>query len=374
VFSANRVRLGRWFGIEVNVDYSWFVVFFLVTFSLASEYFPQSFGGWPSLAYWLLGGATALLFFLSVLAHELAHSVVSQALGTPVEDITLFIFGGAARISDEPRSASEEFWMALVGPLTSLVLAACFGAVWLASGQRLPYIHAVSMWLTTINLSVAVFNLIPGFPLDGGRVFRSIVWAVTGDLRRSTRVAVALGRLVAYGFILLGIVQAFRGQWVNGVWMAFIGLFIENAAMASYRRVALREMLAGHTVRDVMTADCAAVPSHLTLDVLVEGLLLPSGKRCFPVREAGHAIGLLTIHHLRDVPREEWPTTRVSEVMIPWDQLKTADPDEALEAAMTRMGAEDVNQLVVVQDGELVGMVARDGLLDFIRRKAVTAA
>jgi Zn-dependent protease len=205
-----------------------------------------------------MGAVTALLFFGSVVAHELAHSLVSQAHGIPVRDITLFIFGGVAQISEEPKRARDEFLMALAGPATSLVIAALFGLLWLVSLPISLQLHALARWLAWINVSLALFNLIPGFPLDGGRVFRAIVWGVTGNLRRATQIATGLGRVVANGFIFWGIWQIFDGNWADGLWIAFIGWFLENAATASYRRVALQEMLASHTAREVMMTDLPA--------------------------------------------------------------------------------------------------------------------
>nr|MBC7245569.1 site-2 protease family protein [Chloroflexota bacterium] len=361
------VRIGRILGIEIRVDYSWFIVFVLVTWSLAGQYFPGTYPGWSRTAYWVIGALTSVLFFASVLAHELAHSLVSEASGVPVKDITLFIFGGAARITDEPQTAGGEFWMALVGPLTSLAIAAVSGFVWLVSRAFSPYLHALASWLAVINLSLALFNLIPGFPLDGGRIFRALVWAVTGNLRQATRIATNLGRLVAYGFILVGVVQLFSGNWVNGLWIAFIGWFLDHAATSSYQRVALREMLAGHKAREVMTTECQFIPPHLTLDTLVDEIILPSGRRCFPVQEGGQLYGLLTLHRISQVPRQAWGHTRVQDVMIPRVQLKTVHPDDELDVILERMTTEDVNQFLVLDEDELLGMVARDNLLNFIR-------
>jgi Zn-dependent protease len=353
---GNTLRLGRLFGIDLKLDYSWFIIFALIAWSLAGYYFPTTHAGWPMGIYWAMGIATALFFFASVVAHELAHSFVSQAQGVPVRDITLFIFGGAAQISQEPARARDELLMALAGPATSLVAAALFGLLWLA-------------W---INVALALFNLTPGFPLDGGRVFRAIVWAVTGDLRRATRIATGLGRVVAYGFILWGIWQIFRGNWADGLWIAFIGWFLENAATASYRQVAVRELLAGHTVREVMMTDCPRILPGLTLDVLVDQVVLSSGRRCFPVMGDDELDGLLTLHRIKQVACERWPTTRVEDVMIPKADLKTVRPDDDLADVFERMTTEDLNQFPVVdaEGGRLLGLVARSNVLAFVRARA----
>jgi Zn-dependent protease len=364
------LRLGRVLGIEIKLDYSWFIVFILTAWSLAGQYFPRMYPGWSSATYWVMGVATAVLFFASVVAHELAHSRVSQAHGVPVRDITLFIFGGAAQISEEPKTAGAELSMALVGPLTSLVVAALFGLLWRVGGAISPYVQSLALWLAGINVSLGLFNLIPGFPLDGGRVFRAIVWAITGNLRRATGIATGLGRVVAFGFILFGVWQLFGGNWTNGLWTAFIGWFIDNAATASYRRLALRDMLSGYTARQVMTSECESVPRGLTLDLLVDAVVIPSGRRCFPVEEKGQLQGLLTLHRIKKVPRHLWRSTRVEQVMIPREELKSVSPADELNVVFDRMTAEDVNQFPVVEDETLLGMVARDNLLQFIRTRA----
>lgn len=366
----NALSLGRIFGVELKLDYSWFIVFALVVWSLTGYYFPMTHPGWPTAVYWVIGAITAVLFFASVVAHELAHSFVSQAQGVPVRDITLFIFGGAAQISEEPKSARDEFLMAVVGPVTSLVIAALFSLLWWVSRPISEPLHALAGWMAWINVALALFNLIPGFPLDGGRIFRALVWAITGNLRQATQIATGLGRVVAYGFIFWGVWQIFGGNWTSGLWIAFIGWFLENAATASYRRVALQEMLAGHTAREVMMTDCPHIPPGLTLDVLVDQVVLPSGRRCFPVMEGDDVHGLLTLHLIKKVPREQWATTRVEDVMIPRDELKTVKPDDELTLVFDRMAAEDVNQFPVMENGRLLGMVTRGNVLAFLRARA----
>jgi len=368
--TGNTLRLGRILGIDIKLDYSWFVIFVLVTWSLAGQVFPDSYPNWSRTAYWLVGLITALLFFASVLAHELAHSFVSQRYGVPVHDITLFIFGGASHISDEPKTAQGELTMALAGPATSLLLAGLFSVLWLLTRGTGGYLYAISSWLAGINLSLAVFNLIPGFPLDGGRVFRAIVWATSGNLHLATRVATAVGRVVAFGFILVGVGQVFAGNLANGLWIAFIGWFLDNASASTYRQQALRDMLAGHKVSEIMTRECAHVPANLTVEALVNDLLLPTGRRCFPVEEGGRVQGLVTVHRIQQIPRAQWPLTRVDQVMIPLEQLKTVRPDEELNVVLERMTSEDVNQLVVLEGQDLQGLVARDGLLNYIRTRS----
>ena len=363
------LRLGNIVGIEIRLDYSWFIVFALVTWSLGGHYFPMRYTGWSGTTYWALGFVTALLFFASVLVHELSHSLVARAYGTPVRSITLFIFGGAAEISEEPKRAREEFAMALVGPATSLGIGFLFGLLRLTVQGTSPPLAALATWLGGINVMLAIFNLIPGFPLDGGRVLRSIIWGITGSLRRATQVASGVGRLVAFLFIFWGIWMIFGGNWANGLWIAFIGWFLENAATVSYRQVALRDLLEGHTASEVMMTDCPRVSPDVSVDELVHEYILHTSRRCFPVVDGGRVQGIVTLHHVKEVPRNRWATTTVGEAMTPFDRLKKARPDDGLFDVLQQMTEEDVNQLPVVDDGQFLGMVARDSVLAFIQAR-----
>ncbi len=363
------LRLGRILGIELKLDPSWFILFVLVVWSLSTHYFPMSHPGWSITTYWAMGAVTALLFFLSIVAHELGHSVVSQAYGIPVRDITLFIFGGAARMSREPRRPREELWMAAAGPATSIIIGLLFALLWSATRQNPGPLHALSGWLAWINIAVALFNLIPGFPLDGGRVLRALVWGATGSLQRATRIASRVGRFVAFTFILFGLWQAFGGNWVGGLWIAFIGWFLDSAAAQSYRQVAVQELLAGHKVREVMMTDCPPISRELPLDVVVDETVLPSGRRCFPVIQDGLLEGLLTMHGIKAVARESWPTTTVGDAMIRREGLKTVLADDELDTVLERMAADDINQYPVLENGRFVGMLARDHMLAFLKAR-----
>jgi CBS domain-containing protein len=244
--------------------------------------------------------------------------------------------------------------------------------LWLVSLTASPLLHALAGWLAWINLALALFNLIPGFPLDGGRVFRAIVWSVTGNLRQATLITVELGKVVTIGLIFWGVQQIFSGNWANGLWISFIGWFGANASAVSYQQVTMRELLAGHTVRKVMMTDCPHLLPRLTLDVVVDHLVLPSGRRCFPVVEKDQLQGLLTLHRIKEVPRAQWTTTRVEDVMIPLAELKTVRSNDELTTVFERMTAEDINQFPVVDaDGRLLGMVARDNVLTFLNIRAV---
>ncbi len=371
----NALRLGRIFNIEIGLDYSWFVVFALVTWTLSAFYFPDLYRFWPRLypslgggIYWLVGLVTSLLFFASVLAHELGHSVVAIRTGLPVQSITLFIFGGVARIGREPARPLQEFWIALAGPAVSVLLGLLFGALAIGlPNPRLP-LAALAEWLSYTNFALALFNMIPGFPLDGGRVLRALLWGLSGNLVRATRVASWIGTAVAYLFILGGIALAFLVS-LNGIWLAFVGWFLQNAASLSYQQVALREMLSLHRARELLQSDLPQIPRDLTLDRLIYEHILKTGRRCFPVVDEGRLLGIVTLHHVKETPQSAWATTSVGTVMMPVEQIIKVSPDETLARVLEQMTAEGVNQVLVVQDGKLLGLVSREQLLHFIQTK-----
>ncbi|MDY7041726.1 MAG: site-2 protease family protein, partial [Chloroflexota bacterium] len=293
------IKIGTLFGIPIRVHISWILIFVLITWSLAGTYFPQRYPLWSPGLWWTVGLTTSLLFFASVLTHELAHSLVARSRGLPVGDITLFIFGGAAQIVEEPKNASTEFLMAISGPFTSLILGGLFGVLVLITRQTSEAIAALSTYLSGMNLLLAAFNLLPGFPLDGGRVFRALLWAVKRDFRWATRWATLAGQGLAYTFIAVGLWQVFRGDWINGLWTAFIGWFLDNAAQTSYRQVAVQSLLAGHTVGEIMNRECSPLSPELALEQMVHEHMLSTGRRCFPIMVEGQVKGLLTIHNVK---------------------------------------------------------------------------
>ncbi len=360
------LTVGQVFGIPIRVHSTWFLVFALITWSLAGGYFPLEYPGWDAATYWVVGVTTAVLFFASVLIHELGHSVLARREGITVRSITLFIFGGVAQIESEPPSAGAEFRIAIAGPLTSLGLAGIF--ILLGSSMAAnSVVAAPAMYLGRINLILALFNLIPGFPLDGGRVLRAIMWGLGGSFRQATRWASRVGGVVAFLFIVYGIGLMFFGNFFNGLWIAFIGWFLNNAAQSSYQQVVLRDMLAGVTVRDVMTQECAAIPGDLRLDRLVHEHVLGSGRRCLFVAEEGGLQGLVTLHNIKAVPRDQWDKATASQVMTPVNELLSARPDEDVLTLLQRMDEADVNQVPVMDIGHMVGMITREHLLHYIR-------
>ena len=364
------IPIGMLFGISLRLNYSWFIVFVLVTWVLVADYFPSVFPGW-SLGISLVAGiVTSLLFFASVLAHEMMHSLVAQASGIKIDNITLFIFGGVSQMTEERKKPKDELKIALAGPLTSLLIGAICWAIWYYLGHLSEFLTAIAFWLGMINIFLAGFNLIPGFPLDGGRVLRSILWWRNQNLRRATRTASNIGRGVGYLFIFGGIFFIFRGLWFNGLWLILIGWFLENAAVGSYRQVALQEILQGHTANEIMTQDCPSVSPELTIEQLVNQHILITGTRCFAVVTDSRTMGLITLKNLNAVPRELWNARRVEEAMTPLDKMKAVTRDEDLATVMRIMADEDINQVPVVEDSSIIGMVARDSLISFISVRA----
>ncbi|MFL7867289.1 MAG: site-2 protease family protein [Anaerolineales bacterium] len=364
--SKNTIPLGRILGIPVGLDPSWFLIFALVTWILAASYFPSEFANWPTAQYWIAGAITAVLFFVSVLLHELGHSVVALRYKLPVTKITLFIFGGISQIESEPSSAFSEFLIAFAGPLTSIVLAVIFGLLEAVSTSIAP-VFAMAKYLAYINGALAVFNLIPGFPLDGGRVFRAIVWGITHNLRRATEIAATIGRVIAFLFILFGVWQVLQGNWINGLWIAFIGWFLESAASGQLQQQRIHDLLAGHTVAQAMGPSCATAPIDITLRELVDHHILGEGHRYLMLTRGEEIAGLLTLHNLRDVPRDKWETITAGEVMTPLSTVKRITPEEGLEKAFDEMGADGVNQLPVMSDGKVEGMLSREDIINYLR-------
>lgn len=365
-FSWRPIPLGRIRGIRIGLDVSWFIVFALLTWMLAVTYYPVEFPRWPTGWYWSMGAITAALLFVSVLLHELGHSFVAQHYGIPVRDITLFIFGGVSQIAGEPPRASAEFLIAIAGPLVSLVLAAVFGAL-AVTWTDFPPIRALFAYLALINALLVVFNLIPGFPLDGGRVFRAIVWGATRNFRRATSIAARVGQAFGVIFVILGIWQMFMGNFIGGIWIAFIGWFLEAAASAQVQQITLQRLLAGHRVAEAMSTACPDVPPELTVRELVDTQVRGLGRRCFVVRRDGQALGLLTLQRLKQAPKAQWERTTVESVMLPLGSTKYTAPDAELWSALEQMEREGVTQLAVVASGQLVGMLSRDDVLNHMR-------
>lgn len=354
-------------GIEIGIHYSWVVIFGLVTWTLAVFYYPDSYPGWPAGLYWGVAAVSALLLFGSVLAHELAHSLVAISHGIPVKSITLFIFGGVSNITAEARNPADELFMAAIGPLTSLLLGIVFGILWYVSQGTVAAVTAMLFYLASINVLLAFFNLIPGFPLDGGRVLRSIIWALNHNLRRATVIAATIGQGVAYLFILGGLLILFAGDLISGLWLIFIGWFLNNAADASRSQVAVEDSLRGVRVGDLMVPEPITAPSHLRVSELVHDYVLRRNVRSLPIVEDGRLLGVVTVGDIRHVPQEEWETTTVDSIMTPVEKLVTLRPEDSLSQAMAAMAERDLNQLPVVRGEVLVGVLNRSNLIRFMQ-------
>jgi Zn-dependent protease/predicted transcriptional regulator len=368
------IKLGRIFGVAVGLHYSWIIIALLVTLSLRSQ-FAIDHPDWDASTIWTIAIVTGLLFFVSILLHELSHAAVAKLRGIPVRAITLFALGGVAQIEKDAADAKSEFWMGIIGPITSFAIGAvCLGLAWLFgwnfAAETVSPLAAMFMWLGYINIALAIFNMIPGFPLDGGRVLRAVVWWVTGDANRSTRIAAGAGRFVALGFILLGILRFFSGAGFGGLWIAFIGWFLLEAARASSAQVEITERLTGIKVGDVMAQQFPTVDSNSNLQTFVQEHLLPTGHRCFVVLEQGRPAGIITPHEVKAVDRARWPYTTLGDVMRSLDNLRTVSPDRPVAEALEMMGREDVNQMPVIQEGKLAGIVSRAHILRVLQTRA----
>jgi Zn-dependent protease len=363
-----QVVIGQIWGIAIAVHASWLIVFALVTWSLA-VYFPTEFPGWAAATYWLTGALTALLFFSCVLVHELGHSWVALRQGIPIRKITLFVFGGVAEIRCEPESPGAEFRIALAGPLTSLGLAiACAVAGFFAPDVAL--LAGALVWLARMNVTLALFNLIPGLPLDGGRLLRALAWHWTKSADRATQVASVAGRLVSVALMAVGVLLALGGKVVGGVWLMLIGWFLENAAAATQAQAGLQALLRDVTVAQGMMRECSRLARDVTLGQLVRDEVLGAGRRCFLVTDDGRLAGLVTLHQIKQVPPDRRDAVRVDEVMVPAAQLAVVRPDESMLAALQRMDDKDVAQLPVIADGRLLGMIGREEILHYVRTRA----
>lgn len=369
--------IGKAFGISLRLHYSWFFIFALITWALAAVYFPDTYPDWSLSMKIGAGLLTSFLFFGSVLLHELCHSIVALREGMQIESITLFFLGGVSQMKGEPVTAGDEFRMAGAGPASSLVLGAIFLGIYFglrgSSSLAFQFGAAVTFYLGFINILLGVFNLVPGFPLDGGRVFRSIVWWRTQNLKTATRIASNVGRVIGYLFIFGGIWLIFTGNFFNGIWLGLIGWFLESAAAGSYRQIILQDMLKGHFATDIMNRECVLVSPDLTVEDLVNQNIMASNRRCFPVVSNNQIEGLVTLDNVRKVPRDRWSSTTVETAMITLEHLKSVRPDDDLSKVFQIMTESDLNQVPVVYNNDIVGMISRENLINFINAQGTAA-
>ncbi len=370
----SQIKLGTVFGVELGLHYSWLVIALLITFSLAAQFHAVNHD-WSDAVVWSTAIITGVLFFACLFAHELSHAAVAKARGIPVQKITLFLLGGVAQIEKEASDPKTEFWMAIVGPITSGILGLILFSFARISGwtpRTSPTTPGIALlvWLGYINLALGAFNMIPGFPLDGGRVLRAILWWAMGDAERATRAAARVGQFIAVLFIAFGILRFFQGAGLGGLWIAFIGWFLLQAASATYIQVQAGTLLRGLRVKDVMSTDHYTVDPEVSVQDFVHEQLLRTGRRCFLVVKDGCLLGLITPNEVRAIEPPAWPHTAVRTVMRSADKVHSVSRDMPAMEALETMGREDVNQLPVMSNGRVEGIVSRAHVLQVLRSRA----
>jgi Zn-dependent protease/CBS domain-containing protein len=368
-------RVARILGIDIRIHISWVLIFFLVLLSLADQVFPASYPQWSQQKTFIVSAVAALLFFMSVLLHELAHAIVALRFKMSVSSITLFLLGGVANLTKEPPSAKAEFFMASAGPLTSLAiggLAFVVQQVVTNNIDRLPAlqpVEGVASYLSFINIAVALFNLVPGFPLDGGRVLRSIIWGLRRDRVVATRIAARGGQLVAGLMVVYGASRVIDGEPVSGLWMGLIAYFLYGAASQSLQQERMAAAVGNVRIGELMTTDFRSASAGITIGQLIRDIVLPHNLQAIPVVAQGQLVGLVTIADLRKVEQDQWATTPIEAVMRPASELATVSPNEQLVAAIDRFGSGDLPVLPVVDRGSLVGVLFRESVVGYVRMR-----
>lgn len=361
------IPLGRVFGLDIRIDVSWLIIFALVTMSMFA-YFSQGFPELTLVPLWAAAVSTTVVFFVCVLLHEISHSLVARAKGIEVTDITLFMFGGVSQVREEPRRPSDEFTIAVVGPVAS----ASLGLLFLGFRNAFPAgsLGDVSTgWLGRINLALAAFNLLPGFPLDGGRMLRAALWGATKDLRRATRVASFMGTVVAFGLVGWGVVDVlWYGRFIEGLWFGLIGWFLLVASRQSVGQLELRDQLRRLRVAQAMRSTCPHVPAQLPVDRFVDESVFREGGKCFFVTEDDRLQGLVTLDDVRRVPREDWPRYSVGDIMVSFADIKSVSPSDSLLVAFERMTEHSLNQLPVVEGDRIAGVITRNDIFRLVAR------
>lgn len=363
-------RVARIAGIDIRIHWSWFAIFGLLTWWLAEGFYQDVYTDWTTAQAWTASVITTVFFFTSILLHELSHSLVAKRLGLPVTSITLFIFGGVSSLGEEPSSARQEFAVAIVGPLTSFLLGAIFGAItvvaWLLSDIDSPT-AAIAGYLAFINVSVGVFNMLPGFPLDGGRVLRAALWARSHNMLRATRWAATAGTYISFALIAVGVVSILAGSFIGGVWFVVIGWFLRNSSEASYQQLVLRNALEGARVGDMINRTFHGAPPDVPLSELVNDYMLGRSQRCVPILVTDDLLGIVTMSDLKKVPPEEWPATSAFRAMTPREKLHVVGPEDDLRKALEMMATHDVHQLPVMDGRSFLGFVTRADVLRLIQ-------
>jgi Zn-dependent protease/CBS domain-containing protein len=363
------IRIGHFFGIEESIHWSWIFIFFFITGTFAEGILNQSFPEWTKAQLWSVALAISIVFFLSILLHELSHSLVARRFGIPVSSITLLIYGGVSNLTREPDNYRQEFWIAIVGPLTSLAIGGLFAIGWLVLGPISDGAANVSLRLAEINAMIGVFNMIPGFPLDGGRVLRSVFWGRKKDILAATRLASAVGQVVANLIMAAGVAAFIFVDWLSGIWLFLIGNFLRTSAFASYEQLFIDRVLKGIPVTQVARHDYEPISPDETVQTLVDEHLLAGQSRVFPVMAGEQLLGLITLSDIRRVPREDWAKTTVYRAMTPVDRLKTVGPSSQLPEVLALMATGDINQVPILDGRLLQGIVHRSDVLRYIQTR-----
>jgi Zn-dependent protease/CBS domain-containing protein len=365
------VPIIRLLGFEIKIDPSWIIVLFLMIWSLSLGVFPQYYQGLPSTTYWWMGIFGAIGLFVSIVIHELFHSLVARRFGLSIRGITLFMFGGVAEMTEEPANAKTEFYMALAGPVTSIALGMIFYSTYLIL-KRLGVsmgITGIFGFLGIINWALAGFNLIPAFPLDGGRILRSILWWRKKDLRWATRIASRMGEIFGFTLIFLGVFSIFRGSFVGGIWLFLIGMFLQNASQVSMQRLMISKALEGETVRRFMKPDPVTIPDTMTLKEAVEDYIYRYHYKMFPVVRNSKLVGCLTTRDIKVIPKEKWSTQTAGEVSKSCSIDNTIHPDTDATQALSLMNRTGNSRLMVVENDQLIGVITLKDLLQFFSLK-----
>lgn len=363
------IRLATIRNIPVGVHYSWFIVFFGFSALLATSQYPNIWPGWSTPQYWVVAVSSVLLLFFSVLLHEFGHAITAQRLGIPVVNITLFIFGGVATISKEAESPGDEFKIAIAGPVVSVLTGVAFGSLWIIVGDRNEQLAALLGYIAIVNIILAVFNMIPGFPLDGGRVLRAIIWKVTGSQLTSTRIVSVIGTLCGMGLFALGLVMIFRGNPINGIYMLAIGWFLQNAASQGRRLVEEEDSLSGVVAADLMQLQPATVAPDVGIQAVVSHYILGQNIRGLPVCDQGRLVGIITLSDIKPVPAERWPSLTVADLMTAANALHTVIESTPVAEVLRMMALHDLHQMPVMRGEQLVGLVSRSELLRFLQMR-----
>lgn len=363
------IHLFRIAGIDIGMHFTWLFAFLLFAWTLAEGFYPSYYPSWSLSVYWGLGILSSLLLFGSVLTHELAHSIVAQRLGMKVLGITLFIFGGVSNMQGDAKRPRDEFYVAIVGPATSLILAGLFWLVYLFALNQDGPLAALVFYMAFVNTLLGAFNLIPGFPLDGGRVLRSILWGITGGLGKATEIASRVGQVFAFALIGWGVYQIINGDFLSGIWVIFIGWFLNNAAESSRKEIRLQEDFKNVLAKDLMNTQPEVTTPDARLMDIVENYFLRKGRRALPVCDnEGKLIGIVTLTDLKKVSQEKWPTTTVEGVMTR-ESLHYVGPNEDLSNVLKMLAEYDLNQILVVEDSKVVGLLSRADMIRYLQAR-----